>query len=336
MATQLRAVSPSVRQENTLILGHIIDGINQLDERKKELLSMLPHLADEEVAQTRMSARALGVWAWVIECACDAEILNRVEARRGRGNKDLLEEGRVAAVNKHAYQCGQTPATIYRNAQIYRRFENVLIDQNILDEKGYYEAALRAPDPERAIEVFAKEKDESPFFSVRDAHREAEKLKKQSEPKPPKLSEDLQRLHDAKVREDIDLTIAAIKTRNETSVTPLLARLNTRILEKLEWQRERTEQGDFDKIKEAITDGYQTGEQIFEWLSDRLFLMTDEEFDDRLIGMIDAKVIKMTKQGGKPDNARGDRTRMYVAYSARTGEAFTASRSSSIYDQGED
>jgi hypothetical protein len=168
------------RSKSTAALAEVIDGINRLDQTRRQVLGMLPKLSDEEIVQTRMSARALGVWSWVIECACDAEMMKRVEAKRGRGNKDVEEKGKVAAINKHAYQCGQQPATIYRNAQIYKTFKNVLNDQNnLLEEKGFYEAALRTPDPAEALEIFAENKDRNAFFSVREAHREAEKLKRQ-------------------------------------------------------------------------------------------------------------------------------------------------------------
>jgi hypothetical protein len=173
MSTALEPLS-----KNTEALSEVLDGINRLDQTRRQVLGMLPKLSDEEIVQTRMSARALGVWSWVIECACDAEMMKRVEAKRGRGNKDVEEKGKVAAINKHAYQCGQQPATIYRNAQIYKTFKNVLNDQNnLLEEKGFYEAALRTPDPTEALEMFAEKKDNNAFFSVREAHREAEKLK---------------------------------------------------------------------------------------------------------------------------------------------------------------
>ncbi|MBA3766775.1 MAG: hypothetical protein H0W99_07275 [Acidobacteria bacterium] len=169
------------RSKSTEMLAKIIDGINRLDDARKDLMDTLPHLEDEEIIQTRMGARALGAWSWVIECGCDAEMMKRVEVKRGRGNKDVDQKGKVAAVNKHAYQCGQQPATIYRNVQIYNTFQNVLIVQNnLLEEKGFYEAALRTDNPPAALEVFAREKDKNVFFSVRDAYREAEKLKQKT------------------------------------------------------------------------------------------------------------------------------------------------------------
>lgn len=327
----------SHREHGTEMLAGIINGINRLDDTRRELLTILPTLEDEQIIQTRMGARALGVWSWVIECACDAEMMKRVEAKRGRGNKDVDEKGKVAAVNKHAALCGQTPGTLYRNAQIYKTFKNVLIDQNnLLEDKGFYEAALRAPDPEEAIEIFAKEKDEDAFFSVRDAHRRAEKLKrKQEETARPKLSAEMQKLHDDAVREDIELHIATIKKANETSVDPLVSTLNHRIIEKLEWQRDRSVEGDCSKILEAINDGYQVEQDILDWLSDRLFLMTEPQFDDRLDLMLGSRKIKTTKQGGKGERTRGDRTTMYVLYGARTGDAYISPHANSIYSQGE-
>jgi hypothetical protein len=328
MAANLKAVSPSIRQQNSQTLATIINGINQLDEDKRRLLSMLPNLDDEQVTQARMSARALGVWAWVIECACDAEILRRVEARRGRGNKDIEEQGRVAAVNKHAYQCGLTPATIYRNAQIYNRFQNVLNDQNILEDKGFYEAALRAPEPEKAIEAFAEKKDKNAFFSVRDAHREAEKLNKSATPKrtPPQPSPELQKIHDDAVRAELESRLVVVRGWTEAA-DPILAKVYRRIEELLEWQRDRDRDSDCAAIMLPVNKyGVIPEEDLPGWLDDHGYFMSKADLESRLDYMCsdDAKKLSKTDAGkaGKQDERRGKLPQVYVKWFKNWGKHY--------------
>src|SRR5712691_6026212 len=84
-------------------VAQILHEANQLDSSRKSLLTILPDLEDDEIIETRMTARIAGAWAWVVECACDAEMFKREEARRGRGNVDEDEKGRSATARKQAY-----------------------------------------------------------------------------------------------------------------------------------------------------------------------------------------------------------------------------------------
>ncbi len=162
----------------THALANILNATNKLDQTRESLLTIIPSLLDEEIIETRMSARVAGAWAWVIECACDAEMFKREEARRGRGNVDEEEAGRVATARKQAYLQGVGTSTLYRNAQIFNTFENVLTHENNLEDKGFFIAALAAPDPHEAIETFSKQKADNAFFQVKDAWKEVKSAKK--------------------------------------------------------------------------------------------------------------------------------------------------------------
>lgn len=154
---------------NVLHLCHTLEGM------RDDFIPLLPKLEDETVIAVRIGARAVSVWAWVIECACDAEMFTRVEAQKGgRGNKDEDGEGKVAAAGQQAYQDGKSVRTVYRNAQIINTFgiETIATHGNTLQDKGFWIAALDAPDPHEAIEVFAEKKTENPFWEVKDAQRE--------------------------------------------------------------------------------------------------------------------------------------------------------------------
>jgi hypothetical protein len=172
---RMKSLNPSRR-----IASSAIRFFNKVESAADKIISELPDMADEEVLEVRQQAKALGRAAWRIECACDAEILNRESQRRGQGVKDLEGRGVDAAVKKHAAEIGVTPMTIYRNAAVHKTFfnsnsavrnkqDNGGLDE--LEEKDFYLAAMATDDPHATIEKFARAKAENPFFSTRDAWR---------------------------------------------------------------------------------------------------------------------------------------------------------------------
>lgn len=178
MSASLHAVP-----RQTAGLAKVINQINKLERIERDVIALLPSLTDDEVIDTRTTARLLYASAWKIEIACDAEIWDRTQkAMRGRGNVDSEEKGILAAVNKRAQELGCGASTIRKNAQLYRRFEKVLsAEQNILDDKGFFQAALTAEDPDAAIEQFAEKKINNPFYRVADAYRDIEQEKQEAE-----------------------------------------------------------------------------------------------------------------------------------------------------------
>lgn len=155
--------------------------MNAIDRRADDVIRDLPGRDDYEILEIRNSARALGRAAWRIEAACDASLLDRVKLKGGRGRRDVDEQGVDAAVRRVAAEVGVTPRTIYQNAQIHNTFfaetdereirsiENGTLDH--LEEKEYYKAALRSPDPHETLEYFARQKASDPNFSTGDAWR---------------------------------------------------------------------------------------------------------------------------------------------------------------------
>lgn len=158
-----------------------IEWMNAIDRRADDVIWQLSDRSDLEIIEIRTSARALGRAAWRIEAACDAAILDRVKLKGGRGKRDVEEVGVDAAVRKVANEIGVTPRTIYQNAQIHKTFfaetperaDRTLSDgvTDHLEEKEYYKAALRSPDPHETLEYFARQKVEDPNFSTGDAWR---------------------------------------------------------------------------------------------------------------------------------------------------------------------
>lgn len=165
---------------STRIAGSAIGFFNNIENTADEIITSLPDMDDGEVLQLRMQARTFGRVAWWIECACDAEILNRESARRGRGIKDVEQRGIDAAVKKHALEIGVAPSTVYDNAAIHKTFFNSLSAKRNKEENGshddlidrdFYRAALTTDDPHGTLEKFARAKSENPYFSTRDAWR---------------------------------------------------------------------------------------------------------------------------------------------------------------------
>lgn len=156
----------------------LTDYLDQLAQLEPYLVEQLETLDESVILDTRSQAKQLEKYGWRIQCACDAAIWKQTAAaKRGRGNKDIDAVGILAAVSKKSKQIGVTPTTIYRNAQIFRLMEeakNVIREHNVLDvleEKGYYDVALSAADPIKALSLFAEKKLTLPRFRVTDAGR---------------------------------------------------------------------------------------------------------------------------------------------------------------------
>lgn len=171
---------PTIPQRATRVASQILHLCHTLEGIRDEFIPLLPELSDKKIIEIRGTARIIGVWAWVVECACDAETLSRIEAKKGgRGNKDEDEEGRLATVRQQAYRDGKGVSTFYLNAQIFNTFglETILAHGNTLQEKGFWVAALAAPDPIEAVETFAEKKADNPFMEVQEAKNEIDPLR---------------------------------------------------------------------------------------------------------------------------------------------------------------
>ncbi len=182
IATALNSASMSNQlvppQQVTEQFSALFNYLNRLEEFEDTVIELLPFGTDDEVTQARSYAVAMGSTGWRIVCACDAVALSRAALKGGRGKTDDAGVGRLSTAKDEANKAGKKPWTVRRNAQIFNTFKTILRNQHsLLDEKGYFEAALRAPDSRKAIKIFEKEKSENPSFTPEDAHRLAKKLK---------------------------------------------------------------------------------------------------------------------------------------------------------------
>ncbi len=159
--------------------GSLMNYLNRLEEFQETVISLLPFASDEEVGEVRLRGMAMGATGWRIVCACDAVAIGRAIALKGgRGKVDALGEGKMSAARERGKIGGYDEKQARRNAQLFNTFKTVLIDQHsLLDEKGYFEQALRTPRPQKTIKAFEKEKGSNPNFSVTDAAKLAKLLR---------------------------------------------------------------------------------------------------------------------------------------------------------------
>lgn len=152
--------------------------LEQLATLEPTLLAELAKQDEAVILDTRSQARQLTTHGWRLECACDAAIWEQTEqAKRGRGNRDVDSVGILAAVSKKSKLIGVTPRTIYNNKEVFHLMQaarNVASEHNILEvltDKGYYQVALTAADPVKALALFAERKVTQKRFRVSDANR---------------------------------------------------------------------------------------------------------------------------------------------------------------------
>lgn len=155
----------------------LIHDLNRVLDVTASVIISLPHMAEEEIAQTRDYAEEIGHAAWRIICACDAEALRR-----------STEQTRAEQIASYAAQVGTSTRTVYLNAQLQETYftpnaEGIAIGSthlDILPDKSFYIEALRAPDPQKALDDFAELKTSNPRFSRRDAKQAVDRTIKES------------------------------------------------------------------------------------------------------------------------------------------------------------
>ena len=251
-------------EQRTEAFGGLFNYLNRLEEFQETVIELIPYASDEQLQQTKERGLAMGGAGWRIVAACDAEILARTRKLvGGRGNKDTEGEGRVAAVKERARETKKADAQVYRNAQIVNTFgKSILNVQNpLLDDKGYYEAALRAPNPKKAIKVFEKEKQNNPNFGVRDAIRLAKELKATRKKMEVPDQKDYLDPHFKTFLLDLENSLTSFSNR---CPRPEFKIRIDQWIRATRFERARTPQSDFDAVVRQVDQGACTAEEIME------------------------------------------------------------------------
>lgn len=136
-------------------------------------LTILSRYEEAEVVKIRRKTDGHEAATWRIKMCCDVNLVNRVHAKRGRGNVDILGRGVKAAVRQRASDLACGTSVIWLNLRIFKTFfQNGSPEYTILEDKGFYKAALRAPNALTAIKNFLqKRRKYGADFRVSDAER---------------------------------------------------------------------------------------------------------------------------------------------------------------------
>ena len=161
------------------LMGSLFGEMNIVESKSDSVIALLPTMTDEQVKMTHCYAQEVGKAAWRVECAANAEILKRVQARAWQRNGD----GVVATLASVASDLGVSPQTLYRDAQIHKTFfadTNILRTENVLQDKQFYKVALSSDNPLQTIEVLTDRKAANPFYTASEAYQDVKREKREA------------------------------------------------------------------------------------------------------------------------------------------------------------
>lgn len=289
--------------------ARILNLCNTLENMRDEFLPLLPTLEDDVVIEIRMGARAVGVFAWVVECACDAEMFERTKAAKpGPKTTELEDEeaGKVKAAGQQAYLDGKSVRTVYRNAEIFNTFglELFATRGKELEDKAFWIYALEAPDPIEAIELFAEKKVENPFFEPKDAQRAIDELAGKHEQAKQKFIEEFRTVARKTVGEWIRfIARPAIEQLKTSCPDPKLAKFWQETDEALQEREEAMLIEDAETVLiYAYDNGRVTETQMAEFTG-----LLPLEVRAAMLSLQDRGYFIEQPQAWKPANARGSR-----------------------------
>jgi hypothetical protein len=292
----------SLQRRATQALARVIKGIFKSTEKtEREVIALLPSLTLTDVIKTRATAKAIYASAWRIEIACDAEIWKRHENLIHSGVKDTGERGIMAAVNKRAKEIGCSASNVRANARLWNQFSVVLSTQhNCLNDKAFFQAALEADDPDKAIEKWTLKRMDDPSFKPADAWREVK-------PIPPELTPDLKVLESPTVRTWLEKQIADLRAKFETvpEEAGFLRDMLVSQIEAYQWQLARTIESDKYAVRDAVREILGTWQQVFAWLKQRSMLISPPDVRDRLTLLETEGRVKSKEEEGRKVGQKG-------------------------------
>lgn len=315
MSTALAEVP---RQDVSLEFSQLFNYWQRLEEFEETVINLLPFGSDEEIQETKRYAHEMGSAGWRIVCACDAILLQRATALKGgRGKVDTEGVGKLGAAKKEAKKRDVSDRTIRRNAQIHRLVKTVENDHHsLLDDKGYFEAALRAPDSKKAVRIFEKEKSENPNFSVRDAMRLAKKLKENR--KKVEIPDEVNYLDPQFKNFLIDLENTLTSFKNRCPRPEFVIRIES-MIKTTRFERARTPQSDYEAVRKQVDEGACTTEEIAE----EVYLSHAEI--KKICGQIiekEPETYELRPIGANTEQARGSRAQGLFRKDAPSGDDF--------------
>lgn len=212
--------------------------------------------------------------------------------------------------------------------------ENVKPDNRRVGLRWYHHKEVAKFDPE--IQAAWLERAETLKWTVRELRQHIRELEDDANETVLEEAE-IDVLQEPEVRAFITNLQGLLKAErsNVPAGVPSVLNMIDAQIGQAQWQLDRTPNEEAARVLEAIDEGWQVGSEIFNWLQKRSYFMREPELQTRLIWMCDNRKLREVKQGGKKDNQRGDLTSMYVRHDARTGDAFTVHKGTSLYESGE-
>lgn len=305
----------------TAEIGTLLNYLNGLEEFEETVLELLTYASEDEVKQVRERAIKMGSTGWRLVCACDALLLSIDPAKPGV--VDIKQTGRVAAAKERAKELGCEPWTIRRNAQIFNTFfkDDLLLNvQQQLEDKGFFEAALRADNPKQALRAIARKKETEPNFSVRDALRFVSSIKPQEKIENGKSDSDYLDPNFKGFLLELETSLTSFK--NRCTRPEFAARIET-MIKITRHERERTATSDYYAVCQQIKEGCCTAEEIAE----ELYISRGEvkAIFDQIITR-EPETYEWRPIGANTDVARGSRAQGIFRRDAPSGDDFEMPR----------
>lgn len=243
-----------------------------------------------------------GVWHWLVEKLQEAD--SAVQWWLG----DALNYGEHAYGEKYTQaveETGKSKQVLMNYASVARRVETSRRRDDVAYSIHVEVACLPAPQQEKVLAKAAGEAEPK----VREIRREVHKVKRQLG----KEKSEIEIVHTPEVQTYLKRYIDALREFEED--VPLTARFLRTMLQnhaaQANWQKERTVDDDCEIIRDAVrkSGGEIAEDDLYQWLIDHGYFMSDPEFEERLeyMNRDDIRLALKTNAGkeGKQEDRRG-------------------------------
>jgi|ERR1051326_3722400 hypothetical protein len=199
-------------------------------------------------------------------------------------------------------------------------------DSDVVDYSTHVEVASLPADEQEQI---LAEAERDPGYTVKQARRAVHKAKRRLG----KQKSELELLHTPEVKEYLDRYLAALKELEES--VPLTARFLRLMAQshqaQVHWQMNRSIDADCEAIMLPVKKyGAVAEDDLYTWLIEHGYFMSDPELDERLDYMQrdDVRMLRITDAGkaGKQEERRGKLPQIYVKWFKDWGEHYKQHR----------
>ena len=209
-------------------------------------------------------------------------------------------------------------ASVAKRVEISRRRENVEYSKHV------EVACLKPAQQEKVLDQVEKER-----LTVKDVRRAAKRIKRTEGSE----KSEIELLHTPEVKEYLDRYLAALKELEES--VPLTARFLRLMAQshqaQVHWQMNRSIDADCEAIMLPVKKyGAVAEDDLYTWLIEHGYFMSDPELDERLDYMQrdDVRMLRITDAGkaGKQEERRGKLPQIYVKWFKDWGEHYKQHR----------